>query len=413
VVIAPVAPVAALFGNGSVKICALVLFTNILISLPCSAPAKSATAQICRSCHPVQLLCLTLENAVELPNLAALSTVALLVDFILLQLSSRPEHSFNLSGHFDRCTFSHVDLQCQPSSELTLSCACGVAQSRCADPLCWSLRCSSRSLLVLINRLLPTVDCASHLSDCIQELTDCLLLVILQHSHHFCMAQWTSLVDAQLKVQWLAVWCLLVICTFSGVLQTFFDGPRHSSLDTQWQRMFSHAVDLCCRNNRQINKIGTIQMLAFNNVTHFGMFAKHWTTFCSNRRLCCGKTVCQNEWPSDSALTCRKWINRTPSGVQLTLDTTPIPFATLGAHLLLQFPCPQTEGVLVVSKGMGWSWCLFLHFHGLVSHSVLLMLALGSLSVTEKMNTIFATSTKATNSSRRHRGQFCFGSHIF
>jgi len=136
VVIAPVAPVAALFGNGSVKICALVLFTNILISLPCSAPAKSATAQICRSCHPVQLLCLTLENAVELPNLAALSTVALLVDFILLQLSSRPEHSFNLSGHFDRCTFSHVDLQCQPSSELTLSCACGVAQSRCADPLC-------------------------------------------------------------------------------------------------------------------------------------------------------------------------------------------------------------------------------------------------------------------------------------
>jgi len=54
-----------------------------------------------------------------------------------------------------------------------------------------------------------------------------------------------------------------------------------------------------------------------------------------------------------------KWIKLTPSGIQLTTDLTPVPFTTLGAHLLIQIAISSNSWVKWVAT-MPSLWCLLL-----------------------------------------------------
>jgi len=137
-----------------------------------------------------------MDDPVELPNLAVLSTVALLADFILFQLSLSSEHSFNLSVQFCVCAFSCVDQH--PSTQWQLSLVllslhgfvalCGASVlTDCIDRL--TSTCQTFFVSGTYRSSLPTVDptqcsCADPLCD----RTHCTLQLLchfLCHSVNF------------------------------------------------------------------------------------------------------------------------------------------------------------------------------------------------------------------------------------
>jgi len=313
-----VVSVAALGGNGSAKIFSLLFFTNILMSPPCSTPTKSAMASavsrhmsawslalnlwiklpnstsLSNTCPPLDLL--SMDDPVELPNLAALSTVTLLVDFILFWLSLRPEHSFNMSAQFCDCVFSHIDLQIGPLSLHGFAALCGASVlTDCVDrlfPLLNILRCLWDLSIVSSNGGLPVF-----------AIVDCLL----QRQTHFfnssCVAWWTTL-----------CWCL------NGRSSNFV------SIRTIQTPVFRrlHLVNVGLKHKEPLQQKTMQWKISLLNEVTIG--------------LCCW-------WI--------KWIKLTPSGTQLTPDLTSVPFATSDAHLLMWIATSSNTNCL-----SQWSSCL-------------------------------------------------------
>jgi len=141
----------------------------------CRMPTKSAMTSAVRSCMSAWSLALNLQiklpNSISLPNtcpaldllsmddhdelpyLAALSTVALVVDFMLFQLSSSSEHSFNFSAQFCHCAFSHIDLEFPPIQLIARSCS--IVRCSRADRQCQSMLNSNQSRTKWVGVQLP------------------------------------------------------------------------------------------------------------------------------------------------------------------------------------------------------------------------------------------------------------------
>jgi len=243
---------------------------------------------------PLDLL--SMDDPVELPNLAALSTVALLVDFVLFQLPLSSERSFN------ECAVLLLCIQlCWPGIA-TDPTGCTVLH-RCAVQSCWSSTPIDTLLLqkspALVDRLFQR-SCACFNSP-----------------HHLCVTWWTSscrclngrssdfasntslffVPSPAFCASSLMAFVDRLTCSLSSATQPLACLNAmcvHVDHWTLTQRKMMFVVSL---------SVEQLKRLLFDTTTtSFGKMLDQNTKNCSSRWLCCGKAVCQMKGPLDSAL---------------------------------------------------------------------------------------------------------------